>query len=268
MNLFRGPEREIALIREDIERRAASRNQTNPNRIWLNGEIRRIGCRREFLLYQYLQAEGIDLPSSGTLHPIVGESLDGRQERALFEYMQQQGAFHYPLMDQYFQHHGVRPLADEEIHEKLRGLGLAWQSYGAWKSGDGLLVWLSAELWAQLERWRHEKEREDKERAGWDVLRDRPREVEDALAADDEDLGVFGFEEAGIRQGSTLPSYFRGLVRRACRRFARSNRLRRRNQVVHWTDISISSDEDPSLLERDHVEKLFRNNGTWEVDLA
>ena len=114
-NFFQGPSSDTAQIREmaDVRTRAE-----NPNRIWLDNENRQLHRRRDYGLFQQLQAQGVDFPRSLTLDSIIGCYLEARQEQALFEYLRERGAFKYPNMDKFFQREPAR--TDQEMYEMLR----------------------------------------------------------------------------------------------------------------------------------------------------
>ena len=114
-NFFQGPSTETALIREIADERARSEN---PNRIRLDNERDELNRRRDYNLFQQLQAEGVNLPRTLTLDAIIEGYLEARQERALFEHLQQRGAFRYPNMDKFFRREPAR--TDKEIYDRLR----------------------------------------------------------------------------------------------------------------------------------------------------
>lgn len=114
-DFFQGPSTETALIREIADERTRAEN---PNRIRVDNENRQLHRRREYHLFRQLQAEGVDFPGSLTLDSIIEGYLEARQEQALFEYLQERGAFRYPNMDKFFQREPAR--TDQEIYERLR----------------------------------------------------------------------------------------------------------------------------------------------------
>ena len=161
-NFFQGPSTDTAQIREMADRRTRA---VNPNRIRLDNENRQLHRRRDYQLFQQLQAQGVVFPRSLTLNAIIDGYLEERQELALFEHLQSRGAFNYPNMDKFFQRQPAR--TDEEIYEMLRvskisersfplaenadpkftqDLGLFWQPYGTWEKADGIIVFLCRTL--------------------------------------------------------------------------------------------------------------------------
>ena len=52
-------------------------------------------------------------------------------------------------MDEFFR--SERPLADREVYEKLRNLGMFWQPRGSWERGDRTVVFISEQLSARFE---------------------------------------------------------------------------------------------------------------------
>ena len=114
-NLFQGPSTETALIREIADERTRAEN---PNRIRLDIENRQYQRRRDYHLFHQLQAEGVHFPRSLTIDSIGEGYLEARQERALFECIQERGGFRYPNMDKFFRREPAR--TDEEMHETLR----------------------------------------------------------------------------------------------------------------------------------------------------
>ena len=112
--------------------------------------------RLEYRLYTWLLVHGVDLPSPLDPNATTSENeeLTPRQEQALFEYIQSQGAFHYPRMDPWFQN--PHPSSDRDVYEQLRRMGVFWQPCGAWGRTDGSLVFVSRELAARLRGQREE----------------------------------------------------------------------------------------------------------------
>ena len=118
----------------------------------------------EYRLYTWLLAHGIPLPSPLDPHASTtnqNEELRPHQEHALFEYIQSQGAFHYPGTDACFQ--DPFPSSDRDVYEQLRRMGLFWQPCGAWRRVDGSIVFMSYCLAARLRGQREESERPNPE---------------------------------------------------------------------------------------------------------
>ncbi|KAL8791865.1 MAG: hypothetical protein Q9195_005527 [Heterodermia aff. obscurata] len=265
-DFFQGPSTETALIREIADARTRTENR---NRIRLDNENRLFHRRREYQLFQQLQAEGVELPRSLTLDSIVEGYLEARQEQALFEYLQQRGAFRYPNMDKFFRREPA--LSDREMYEKLRLLGCLWQPYGTWERADGIMIFLSVELWEQLDRRRREPNGDDVLQTELRRLGPFPLGIDDVLDdnidLDDGAQDADELDDAEQRQGLTRRISVSGLVRRAFRSVVPRHRFRRSGRGVHWRLSSILYRNSQSSLEEDDIDEVVRNNGTWEVDL-
>ena len=120
-DFFQGPSQETAQIREMADRRNRAEN---PGRIRLDQENRQLHRRRDYQLFRTLLAEGVDFPRALTLDSVIEGYLEPRQEQALFEYLQQRGAFKYPNMDKFFQREPTR--TDQEMYEMLRVSKISW----------------------------------------------------------------------------------------------------------------------------------------------
>ena len=131
------------------------------------------------------------------------------------------------------------------------------------------MIFLSAELWEELDRWRRGSN-------GDGILgAELGRLVHFPLGIDDEldnaiDLGdeVQDAELDGIEQRLANPRRvsFRGLIRQAFRSVVPRNRFRRVVRGVHWRLSSLLNNDSQTTLE-DDIDEVIRDNGTWEVDL-
>ena len=133
------------------------------------------------------------------------------------------------------------------------------------------MIFLSAELWESLDRWRRGSSGDGVLRAQLGRLGHFPLGIDDDLddalvleneAQDAEDLD-------GVEQRPTnIPHVsFRGRIRQAFRSLVPRNRSRRNGRGFHWRFSSILYRDSETSLEEDDIDELVGNNGTWEVDL-
>lgn len=148
-----------------------------------------------------------------------------------------------------------------------------WQPYGAWERSDGSLVFLSGELWRQLERWR----REDGDEAGPIFLREILRGMDDA-DDDDGDDSSLGWDDAEVFEDEeeepvTRPNNIRrfslrGLARRAFRFAVSRRRLKKHGRAVIRDTVSEPANDRHTHGGPDEYDSLVRINGTWGVHVA
>ena len=107
------------------------------DRIFLLGEIRRIVDRHEWRLYQLLRESGAPLPDQRDFGPRIDDTLDWRQDRALFQEIRTRGGFEYPGMRDYY------GFGNGQVtwYQQLRDSGLCWHLDGTWRFCDGTVVW-------------------------------------------------------------------------------------------------------------------------------
>ena len=163
-------------------------------------QTRLTGSRRDYLLYSRLRLSGLNMPGPHVYGPGLEQTLDAAQNEALFEHLTAQGAFHYPQMDEIFQH--PHPRTDREVLACLREMGLFWQPFGAWEMGEGGLVFLSGAMMTLDREWRRER--------GVDSVRGMGGDEEGGAIRARDDVGVDG---AARRRGWNLLRGLRARVR-------------------------------------------------------
>ena len=129
------------------------------------------------------------------------------------------------------------------------------------------MIFLSAELWEELDRWRRGSNGDGVLRAELGRLSHFPLGIDDDLD-DAMDLGdeVQDAEEPdGVEQRLANPRRvsFRGLIRQTFRSVLPRNRFRRAVRGVHWRLSSLLNNDSQTTLEEDDIDEVIRNNGTW-----
>ena len=142
----RGPEDGAStaenLVERDMDQQPSLPDRSgSEDRIWLVGEIRRVGARREWRLYRELQAAGVVLPGPRWFGPDLGGTLDWRQDRALFQEIRRRGGFEYSGMRQRYGSDNPLNVADALAYQELRDSGACWGVDETWTLCDGTVVW-------------------------------------------------------------------------------------------------------------------------------
>ena len=133
------------------------------------------------------------------------------------------------------------------------------------------MIFLSAELWESLDRWRRGSNGDSGLRAEIGRMEHFPLGIDDdldeALVLEDEAQGAEDPDSVEQRPTNIRRFSFRGLIRQTFRSLAPRNRSRRNGRGLHWRFSSILYRDSQTSLEEDDIDEMVRNNGTWEVDL-